>query len=220
MRIPCTLFLLLPALAGAVGASPTALVERVRAHPLAESVLTNRYILLEAEGDVAIDFRLARRAFDRDDLLAAVQQEYSRQLPEGETPEFSIEQTRPGHYAYVNRKGRTSEITELLRTRAPGGINLVLHARGERFFGWFQSLVVVHTHPVDKTRSGYRVRVYAYPERGVSRFLARHLPMVDWYFRRKTRSITKLATDICIALCEQELSRTALPAASEDAGPS
>ncbi len=83
-------------------------------------------------------------------------------------------------------------------------MDLVYHTSGQRFFGCFQSLVHIHAGAGDKDGStSYRITVYAYPENSVGRFFARHLLLVDRYFRQKTAFVTDPGVKTCRSLCRR-----------------
>jgi hypothetical protein len=170
--------------------------------PLAREVLARRHIRVDGAGNVPIDYRNAVTTFANEGLLDAVQAEYARQLPPGEEPEFVVHETAPGTFAYANAKGETSTLRELYRgTSGTNQFAVVYHVQGRRFFGDFQSLIHIEIAPAAATSTVYQASVYAYPESAVPRFFARHLGLVDRYFRSKTADIEALATRICIRLC-------------------
>ena len=189
--------------AGAAPAAPRLETAPLVQHDDASAALLDRkYIHVEAEGGVEIVFADAMLAFMRENLLDDVQQAYAELLPEGEEPEFEIQQASAGRYFYENRKGEKSFITEVCRRVEPSGeMTLVFHVRGKRFFGTFESLVHIEVRAAAETPTAYRVAVYAYPHNGLSRFLARHLNLVERYFHSKTDAMVKLVTRIGHRLC-------------------
>lgn len=170
-----------------------------------QAVLSRRYIPVEGAGAVAVRYEDALATFGRADLLDEVQAEYVRMLKPGEEPEFVVQCTGPGAYAYENAHGQRSEIHEL--HRGASGTNrfeVVYHVAGERFFGQFQSLIHVGIVPSGSDRTAYDVRVYAYPESALPRFFARHLGLVERYFKHKTRDMESMAARIVTRLCQPE----------------
>ncbi len=135
--------------------------------------------------------------FQKGDLLAEVQAAYQRALPAEDTPEFTIKQSDPGHYYYINKADQRTDIDTVCSGRKEqGAFHVVYHAKGKRFFGRFQSLTHVRLCPTE-AGAAYRVEVLAYPENGVSRFFIRHLHVIERYFKKKTADITALIEDIC-----------------------
>ena len=190
--------------AGAAPALPTA--DRISSDAGAEAVLARRCIVVTTTGQLALAYAGMARAFASPDLLGDLQREYAHQLPAGEQPEFIIQQTSPGSYHYVNRLGQESFIREVHRAEHAGPVTeLVLHAWGRRFFGRYEAVIHVAVYPVEPGELGYTAVVHAYPENGVSRFLARHLGLVERYFRSKTAEIEALSSRLGAALCAPEL---------------
>jgi hypothetical protein len=174
----------------------------VGAHPSALEVLESHYIFLETSGRMAVDFETAMTAIRRAHLISDVQDAYARLLPPGEEPEFGVFQTSSNTFFYVNRRGQRSDVVELCRSRmSDRRFDIVYHVRGHRFFGDFQSLIHVTVSSPPGPGVEYGVDVYAYPENVISRFVARHLGIVERYFEQKTVSVVGIATEICRALC-------------------
>ncbi|MCS6771716.1 MAG: hypothetical protein NZ740_06780 [Kiritimatiellae bacterium] len=174
--------------------------ERVSSHGAASRLLSNHPIVVGTSGFVPIPYESAVRIFESASLLADIQSEYARLLPPGEKPEFQITQIESNRYYYVNRSGQETWIDEIHRGHHEGpSTEVVFYARGTRFFGPFEALIHIGAGP-DGEGSAYRVRVFAYPENSVSRFLARHLRIVELFFRSKTAEIEKLAVKIGQAL--------------------
>lgn len=195
------ILLLTVLLAGPVAfALPTPL--RVEGDADARAVLSRPCIVVTATGHVELPYNGLARAFASENLLGNLQREYALQLPAGEEPEFVIVQTQPGHYHYVNRVGQESYLREVHRHAHEGPTTeLVLHTWGQRFFGRFEAVIHVAVRPDGEGRTAYDAVVYAWPDNGVSRFLARHLGLVERYFRSKTREMEALSTRIGAALC-------------------
>lgn len=164
------------------------------------SVLDAHYIQTGGTGQVEVAFRDAVILFERANLLDDVQAAYAQRLGEGEKPEFVIAQESTNRWSYVNKSGHESVIQELHRAIQTNGNNaaVVYYTEGERFFGKFRAVIEVAVHPAGEgAASRYEVAVYAYPVNAFSRFFARHLGVVDRFFRDKTREITQLAVTIC-----------------------
>ncbi len=201
-------FVLLIFLLAAPGAFALPTQLRVQEDADARAVLSRPCIEVTATGRVELPYEGLARAFSSENLLGDLQREYTRQLPAGERPEFVIVQTQPGLYHYVNRSGQESHIREVHRGAHEGPITeLVLHTWGKRFFGRFEAVIHVAVRPDEAGGVTYDALVYAWPDNGVSRFLARHLGLVKQYFRSKTREIEALSTRIGAALCASPLAR-------------
>lgn len=174
--------------------------------PAASAVLEHPCIVVTTTGQMALAYTGMARAFASPDLLGNIQREYAHQLPPGEQPEFVIQQTAPGSYHYVNQHGQESHIREVHRAERTGpATDLVLHTWGRRFFGRYEAVIHVCVFPVAEQQLGYRTVVHAYPENGVSRFLARHLGLVERYFRSKTAELETLSIRLGDALCAPEV---------------
>lgn len=173
---------------------------RAAGDPDVERVLGRDPIVVEAGGRVPIPYANAVRMFASSNLLADVQREYARLLPPGEEPEFVITQRDATNYHYVNRSGQETHIREAHRAEHEGPTTeVVFFATGRRFFGDFESVIHIAAAPQGE-ETVYRVRVYAYPKNSVSRFFARHLRLVNLFFRSKTAEIQELSIRICQAL--------------------
>jgi hypothetical protein len=166
--------------------------------------LKDNYIYLSAEGTATVDYEIARLMLEREDLLTAVQEEYARQLPEGERPEFAIQRKAPGVYHFVNGKGQGSDVRELVRRHdRDQATELVLYVCGRRCFGAFRALTRIRVAAGPDRISTYDVEVYAYPDNRVVRFFARRLSVVERCFREETDSMIQLITSICHGLVDE-----------------
>jgi hypothetical protein len=170
--------------------------------PDVRSILSRNYIRVEAAGQEKANFAELLRVNGRSDLLQAIQIEYAAMLPEGERPEFAIEEVAPGEYFYLNGKDQESHITELLRDIQPDGkLHAVYRITGERFFGDFKALVHVEISDEKEGMVSYCAEVYAWPESTFFRILARGLHFaVESFFSRKTEYMTGLILNICSRL--------------------
>lgn len=183
----------------------TTCVRLAELHAPSAALLGKNTIVVHRAGTLAIDPTDACALLARTNLLDLVQQQYARQLPAGQSPEFTIQHTGTNSYAYVNRHGQQSQVTEVGRQPLAGdGFAILVHALGERDFGTFESLTYVTVVPTtDPGKCRYEVVVHAYPYGCVRRFLARHLGLVERYFRSKTTEMEALVTNLCLALHEQ-----------------
>lgn len=183
-----------------------AIPEGFRAHERVRPVLEAHYILIQGSGIVGVEYDVALNMLEAEDLLTLVQTAYEELLEEGETAEFTIEQTEPGEYSFVNSKRQFTRILEL--HRAPddeGGMELLLYSEGTRSFGDFQALthLRVRACPENHSRCVWTVEVYAYPSNSLSRYFARNLGIARRYFRSKTSEISELATRIAVHLMRE-----------------
>lgn len=171
-------------------------------HPDVQRVLEQDYIPVRLDGKVRIPFGIVVYLFGQDDILMQVQEEYARQLPLGETPEFVVQQESDYRWSYVNRRNQHSVIQEVHRELGIDQAELLYHTAGRRFFGDFEAVthIMLHAMPDDTIR--YEVKVYAYPKVALSRFLARHLRLIERYFNEKTDELTDLTVAICRGLIE------------------
>jgi hypothetical protein len=167
-------------------------------HALVKAVMDQSYIPVSLAGSVAVPFATAIFLFQQDNMLDRVQLEYGRLLPEGEKPEFVVQQESTNRWSYVNRKNQESVITEVYRNLAnQNTAELLYHTTGKRFFGDFEALTHVTLRREENNETRFTLRVYAYPKVAVSRFLARHLGLVERYFADKTDELTALTVNIC-----------------------
>lgn len=162
-------------------------------------------ICAEARGEVPVDFSLAFKVLLQPDLMTRVQATYASLLAENEAPEFTIQQVSSNTYFYVNRKDERTDITEIMRGKtAEDCFDIILYSTGERSFGSFEALTHVQVKADGKGRCRYTASVYAYPENAFSRFFARHLGLVERYFKKKTALLTSMITTIACDLCKKE----------------
>jgi len=183
--------------AGAAAPVP-ALDIQAAGDPVIQRVLALDPIFIHTSGNVETEFTAIARGLSHSNLVMDVQTTYARMLPPGRRPEFVIKQASSNAYFYVNKHGERSDIREVLRrSDSPDDIRCVYHVKGTRFFGPFESVIQVDVRPGKTTgTTGYEIEVYAHPEVTVTRFLARHLPLVDLYFQHKTRDVVNLVVDI------------------------
>ncbi|WP_372796090.1 hypothetical protein [Pontiella sp.] len=169
---------------------------------------SKRPIYCETAGVVPVDFDDALRVFSHPDLMSHVQAAYAEQVLEEGEPEFSIQQTAPAEYFYVNRKGERTDLSEVVRIQtSETTFDLILYSTGKRFFGSYEALIHVRLLDCGNAGVGYAASVYAYPENAVSRFFARHLGLVTNYFNKKTARMTEMITLISRSLCEEATAR-------------
>lgn len=173
--------------------------------PRVMSVTTNHYIPCGLTGRIDIAFADAVTMFSQPDLLDLIQTEYARQLPKGEKPEFTVKSCGTNQWSYVNKDKQYSEVHEISRAVAQAGdaVDLVYYSRGKRFFGWFRAAIAVRLTRADAGGSNYEVKVWAFPETGVTRFFARHLGLVESFFNDKTAEITALTVKISRGLAQR-----------------
>jgi len=194
--------------AAAAGAKQD-LPEAVSGHTTISSLLTKRTVRLHTTGRAAMAYHIATSMIQEDDVLDALQQAYASMLPEGESPEFTITQTGAGRYAYVNRDGEHTEITEILRVIQPEHVELYIYSTGNRFFGSFEALTAIHVRPASTNDIDWDVHVYAYPKNILSRLVAR-TGIVNRFFRSKTDEITEIAVRIGTFMTTQQAALTQL----------
>ena len=163
-------------------------------------------IYAEAKGSVPVNFDAALQVLRHPDFITHVQDAYCELIDEDGTPEFTIQKTSTNTYFYVNRKDERTDITEVLRREtAEGCFDIILYSAGKRSFGKYQALIHIQVVKDGKNKSHYVAAVYAYPENAFSRFFARHLGLVERYFKKKTGQMTGIVTTITCSLCEEEV---------------
>jgi hypothetical protein len=168
---------------------------------LSRALLNKKFIGAETGGTVPVPLREAVAVLERPDFLTRVQDEYEKLLPSGKRPEFKVEQNPDGTWFYVNKYGERTDIRQVAgRKTGTDSFDLAYYTHGRRFFGFYQALIHVRLTGTWSS-TDYTVAVYAYPENGVSRFFARHLQLVERYFKSKTGEISAIAVQISTRLC-------------------
>lgn len=173
----------------------------------AKELLENRKpILATIEGEVPVSYAKAVMLFERPAFLQDIQDAYAEELAEDGTPEFTIHQTSSNTYFYVNKNGERTDIEEVVRKTTEDGsaMDLVFYSTGKRSFGNYRALIHAHMVSFGTNTTHFKAVVYAYPENAVGRFLARHLGIVERYFRGKTGEMTGIITTIAQRMCESE----------------
>lgn len=166
---------------------------------------SKKSINANAEGVVPIKFSKAMEVYAQDALLTRVQTAYCDLLAEGGVPEFTISQSSSNTYFYVNNEGQRTDITEVMRRKtSEDTFDIILYSAGRRFFGDYQAVVHVQLTDAGNDETHYSAIVYAYPENAVSRFFARHLGLVERYFKKKTCHMTEIITTISCSLCNAD----------------
>ena len=166
----------------------------------AVSVLEKKNIYVEVDGTVDVDFPTALQALQIDDLLDRIEDAWV--ATQNEDIYFEINQEDDVTYSYIDRKGNPTKIVEIGRfftTREDGKtqLDMLFFSEGKRFFGKFEALSRMTAWPSDAAgKTDYTSSVYAYPKNGFSRFFARHLRLVDRFFRKETKIIEDYAADI------------------------
>ena len=178
------------------------LLEKGRSRTLLES---KKSIYAETKGVVPVKFEQALKTYAQPALLTKVQEAYCALLTEDGTPEFTIKQASTNDYYYVNKDGQRTDITEVLRKQTSDEtFDIILYSAGKRSFGRYQAVIHVQLTQAGEENTCYTASVYAYPENAVSRFFARHLRLVERYFKKKTRHMTEIVTTISCSLCNAD----------------
>lgn len=167
----------------------------VRQHERAASLLARKAVTLSGEGTNTVRFAVVRTIIDSEHVLSALQQAYDSMLPEGKSPEFSITLKAPKQYLYVDADEASTIIEEVFRTSDDTSASLYLFMEGKRFFGSFEALTVIQAQAVNKQSIQWHIDVYAWPDNGLSRLVAR-MGLVNRYFRTQTEELTELVLKI------------------------
>lgn len=171
-------------------------------HPPSRALLARNTIRVEAAGTIPADFHAVVALFAQTNLVDRIQEAYAHSLPEGQAPEFVLQPAASNAWRYTNRGAEKSEVVEVARLQADSNtVAAAYYARGERFFGLFESLTFIQAAPAAPGETAYTVRVHAYPHQALCRFLARHLGLVERFFRDKTREMEDISTRVCGILC-------------------
>jgi hypothetical protein len=167
-------------------------------------LLNRNFIFAQTKGAVPVPVGAAINMLKQADFLTRVQEEYANTLPPGKLPEFTVQQSSSNTWYFINARQERTDITEVAQCESgTGRFDLAYYTEGRRFFGFYQALIHVRLSGSGSS-TDYTVAVYAYPENGLSRFFARHLNLVDKYFRSKTDEISGLAVQISTRLCNPE----------------
>ncbi len=201
VRICFLLFLMLSVTAFALDRQDTAALVT---DDLSCGLLAKDIIRAETGGTVPVNIQSAISVFQLPSFLTSVQEEYARMLSPGKLPEFTVQQSSTNTWFFINSHQERTDITEVAgRLTGADQFDLAYYTQGCRFFGFYQALIHVRLAG-EGGATRYTVAVYAYPENGFSRFFARHLNLVEKYFRSKTGEISELAVQISTRLCNPE----------------
>jgi hypothetical protein len=171
---------------------------------LSLALLAKEFIYAETGGFVPVRIGSAASILQQPSFLTRVQEEYEKLLPPGKRPEFTVRQNTTNTWFYINQRQERTDITEVAgRMTGSDTFELAYYTQGRRFFGQYQALIHIRLAGAGDS-TGYTVAVYAYPENGFSRFFARHLQLVEKYFRSKTDEISGIAVQISTRLCNPE----------------
>lgn len=163
----------------------------------AVGVLNKNCIEIQANGSVDLAFPDVVATLAKENSLVEFQKAYAELLPDGEKPEFEIQNGEEANsYFYVNRDNQRSDVIEVTRTHDSDIMETVFYVKSKRFFGRFEAVIYVQAKRKDEKSVDYSTSVYAYPHSGASRFLLRRLPFVEHFFRKKTKSMIALTSDI------------------------
>lgn len=171
---------------------------------LSRSLLEKEVICAETDGTVPVSIQSAISVLQQPAFLTRVQEEYEKMLPPGRRPEFTVQQSATNIWFYINKKQERTDITEVASRQGGGDMfDLAYYTQGRRFFGLYQALIHIRLTGIGNSTK-YTVAVYAYPENNFSRFFARHLQLVEKYFRSKTGEVSDVAVRISTRLCDDE----------------
>ena len=197
---------------------PTPIEQLVGERSEAMEVLSHDYIGVELSGSVEVDFGFAIGILQDNDALMKVQEAYVELLPTGERPEFEIIEQAPGHYYYINRQSQRSDVWELRRNQAPRVFEIVYYMTSRRFFGQFKALAQILVSDREQGGMDYTLKVYAYPVNDLPRFFARHLHLIDRFFKKKSHFMVDLTTRVFSHLGSREIQRKAISSAGGNGG--
>jgi hypothetical protein len=168
------------------------------------ALLKKEFIRAETKGTVPVSIHAAISVLQQPSFLTRVQEEYEKLLPAGKRPDFIVQQSTANTWFYINKKQERTDITEVAgRMNGADTFDLAYYTQGDRFFGAYEALIHIRLTGTGNS-TDYTVAVYAYPGNGFSRFFARHLQLVERYFRSKTGEISELAVRISTRLCNDE----------------
>jgi hypothetical protein len=203
-RVRVRLLVILLMLSARVFALNTPDTRSLVSDDLSCALLEREVIYAETDGIVPVSFCSAVSVLQQPEFLTRVQEEYQKTLLPETRPEFIVQQSATNAWFYINKKQERTDIAEVAsRITGTETFDLAYYTQGRRFFGTYQALI--HIRLVRSgNETGYTVAVYAYPENGFCRFFARHLNLVEKYFREKTGEISETAVRISTRLCREE----------------
>ena len=169
---------------------------------------SSKALCIPVEGCITASFAKVHAVLRSSNLLERVQQVYADQLPEGAKPEFVVHSAGDGRYYYVNNDDERCDIRELWRdTDTNTSFRCAFYVTGERFFGRFESLITlsVMRSSSDSTETmRYVTDVRVCPHSATVRVFLRHMPGVDFYFRRKTAEMRRIISAVFTRLAGPE----------------
>ena len=177
------------------GLDPKTLRERLQDRPEAVAVLDANPIQVKLCDATEVPYEQVLWILGLPDALSALQAAYVRTLPAGTAPEFEVRRMEhvEGGYFYINRQKERTEVLEIVRGRDDQGrVDLLYFARGRRFFGDFSAVIAVLVMPDGDGTSRYQASIFARPDDATVRFFARHLHLVEMFFRTKTAELNRI----------------------------
>lgn len=172
-------------------------------HSDAHATLQKKTVNVESVSTLDLQFDEARVVFMAKNAVIELQDAYAATLEPGETPEFYIREQNTGHYFYVNKDKRRTDLEEITRTSTPSSAEAIYFLSSERWFGRFDAVVHFQAQSADDGRVACRTRLYAYPHVGPVRFFVRRLNLIERFFAKKTTFFENLLTDTFREACRR-----------------
>ena len=162
-------------------------------------------IHLVVTGTVAVAFDRACAVLLKPDILEKIEALYRRELPPGEPGKLEVTRLETnGHYR-VRWKTDLADVRDVWRATDTtrffeGGYVLT----SERFFGSFETVLVVRVMRTPEDQASFRADILVYPHNGFIRFLFSTVLSVESHFRRTTAELSAEFQRICTSLCREE----------------
>ncbi len=159
---------------------------------------------LMTTGEVAVAYERVYGALMRSNVLEEIASVYLQELPAGEKPSLVVTPREGrGRYA-VDWQAKRAEVQEVWRstdtnTFFEGGYVMT----GRRYFGSFETVMMVHVKRTTTGHASFRADVLVYPQNGLIRYSVTHLLPVDAYFRRTMQEMGAKIRHICTVLSQR-----------------
>ncbi len=156
---------------------------------------------LVATGEVAVAYERVYGALMHSNVLDEIASVYLHELPAGEKPSLVVTPREGrGRYA-VDWQQKRADVQDVWRhtdtnSFFEGGYVMT----GRRYFGTFETVLVVHVQRTPTGHANFRADVLIYPHNGLLRYSVTHLLPVDAYFRRTMQEMGAKIRHICTVL--------------------
>jgi hypothetical protein len=192
-----------PLLAGTNAPPPPAPVPAWAVAHVSTAMCQGTRLHLVTTGVVAVAFEQVYHALMRSNVLEEVAAVYHQELPAGEKPALVVTPLAgppAGRYAvdWQTKRAQVRDVWRQTDTNSffEGGYVMT----GQRYFGAFETVLVVHVKRTPAGQAAFRADVLIYPHNGMVRFSVKHLLPVDAYFRKIMQELGAKIRHICTVL--------------------